>query len=154
MVDIALKALSPGINDTTTAIMAVDQLGLLLLRLASRSFPAHLRADEAGLPRVWLPAPDFAAYLRLSFDLVRINAKGNHALLRRLLRALARIGQGARTPDRRRAVAEQTQLLRDYAEQTLVTDYEKQTVRDLYNELSGQWEEQPPAQSGIAQKNE
>ncbi|GAB3829603.1 DUF2254 family protein [Hymenobacter jeollabukensis] len=91
LVDIALKALSPGINDTTTAIMAVDQLGQLLRRLAGRSFPARLRADEAGQPRVWLPAPDFAAYLRLAFDQVRLNAKGNHALLR----ALARTGRAA-----------------------------------------------------------
>lgn len=51
LVDVALKALSPGINDTTTAIMAVDQLGQLLRRLAGCAFPAQLRADEQGRGR-------------------------------------------------------------------------------------------------------
>ena len=41
LVDIALKALSPGINDTTTAIMAVDYLGIVSARLASRTFPGQ-----------------------------------------------------------------------------------------------------------------
>ncbi|MCC3159753.1 DUF2254 domain-containing protein [Hymenobacter sp. 15J16-1T3B] len=145
LVDIALKALSPGINDTTTAIMAVDHLGRLMQRLAGRTFPARLRADNRQQPRVLVPAPDFDAYLRLAFDLVRINAKGNHALLRRLLRALARTAEAANTAERRRAVARQAELLRELAEQNLSTDYEKQSVRALLAELSPSWEPTPTA---------
>jgi uncharacterized membrane protein len=140
LVDIALKALSPGINDTTTAIMAVDHLGLLVQRLAGRPFPALLRTAEEG-PEVliYMPARDFAGYLQLAFDLVRINARGNHALFRRLLRALAQVGEAARTPERKAAVAAQARLLLRQADDTLTSEYEKEAVRATYEEEKANW---------------
>lgn len=134
LVDIALKALSPGINDTTTAIMAIDHLGVACQRLAGRTFPARLRSDGKR-PRVLVKAQDFTEYLQLAFDLVRRNAKGNHAVLRRLLRALAQTAETANTPERQEQVSEQAQLLLEYAQQTLETAYEKQSVHALYTEL-------------------
>lgn len=134
LVDITLKALSPGINDTTTAIMAIDYLGATVGRLAEREFPTRLRSDGQHL-RVLVRATDFDTYVRVAFDLPRINAKGNHAVLRRLLRALAVGAAAACTADRKPVFAEQARLLMDYADQTLTTDYEKQQVRSLYDEL-------------------
>jgi uncharacterized membrane protein len=140
LVDIALKALSPGINDTTTAIMAVDHLGLLCARLAARPFPPALRtAPQPSQMLVWAPARDFAGYLRLAFDLVRINSKGNHALFRRLLRKLALVAESANTEERKAVVRTQAQLLLQCADDTLATDYEKQSVRAVYRELQPAW---------------
>ncbi|GAB3768560.1 DUF2254 domain-containing protein [Spirosoma horti] len=138
LVDIALKALSPGINDTTTAIMAVDYLGAVGERLARREFPSRLRSDGKHL-RVLLRSSSFEDYVRLAFDLPRINAKGNHAVLRRLLRALALVNDAACSPDRRPILSEQASLLISYAEQTLSSDYEKQQVNDLYARLKKTW---------------
>lgn len=139
LVDITLKALSPGINDTTTAIMAVDYLGEIGEQLARRAFPARLRSDGQHL-RVLVRAADFEDYVRLAFDLPRINAKGNHAVLRRLLRTLSLIADKVITDDRKPILREQAGLLMDYANQTLATDYEKQQVRALYDELKTAWE--------------
>ena len=139
LVDIALKALSPGINDTTTAIMAIDYIGAIVGRLAEREFPARLRADGGQL-RVLVRASDFEGYVRLAFDLPRINAKGNHAVFRRLLRALAGAAQVACHPDRHRIIDQQAQLLLEAANQTLTTDYEKQSVQTLYGELKAVWQ--------------
>ena len=138
LVDIALKALSPGINDTTTAIMAVDYLGAIGERLARHEFPAGLRSDGQHL-RVLVRTPNFDDYVRLAFDLPRINAKGNYAVFRRLLRALALMGDAATLPDRRLAVRQQAILLRDYARQTLTTDYENESVQALFRELTPAW---------------
>lgn len=134
LVDIGLKALSPGVNDTTTAIMAIDHLGALMSRLAGRPFPADWRADDEQV-RVRVKAPDFADYVALAFDLLRINAQGNHAVCRRLLRALADVDAAACSGGRRVIVRRQLHLLLDYAEQTLATDYEKEQVRALYKTL-------------------
>jgi uncharacterized membrane protein len=139
LVDIALKSLSPGINDTTTAIMAIDYLGLVSQRLASRDFPAPVRSDGQQ-PRVLAHALDFAGYLKLMFDLVRLNAKGNHAVFRRLLRALALTAEAARNPERKAAVHTQATLLLSYAESTLATEDEKYAVRELHAELQHFWE--------------
>ena len=48
LVDVALKALSPGINDPTTARMCIDRLGALLGWLASRRFPDPHRMARGG----------------------------------------------------------------------------------------------------------
>lgn len=142
LVDITLKALSPGINDTTTAIMAIDYLGATIGRLAEREFPARLRSDGQYL-RILVRSADFETYVRLAFDLPRVNARGNHAVFRRLLRALATGAAATCTPDRRPVFREQARLLLDYADQTLTTDYEKQQVRSLYDALRT-----PPAADG------
>ena len=140
LVDIALKALSPGINDTTTAIMAVDHIGLLCARLAARPFPPALRtAPQAPEVLVWVPAHDFAGYVRLAFDLVRVNARGNHALFRRLLRKLALVADAAHPDERKAVVREQVQLLLQCADDTLATEYEKESVRAVYAALQPAW---------------
>ncbi|GAB3011754.1 DUF2254 domain-containing protein [Spirosoma pulveris] len=138
LVDIALKALSPGINDTTTAIMAVDYLGAVSERLARREFPSRLRSDGKHL-RVLLRSFSFEDYVRLAFDLPRINAKGNHAVFRRLLRALALVNEAVCSVDRKPILSQQASLLVSYAEQTLSSDYEKKQVLDLYARLQQTW---------------
>ena len=138
LVDITLKALSPGINDTTTAIMAVDYLGAIGSQLAHRDFPARLRSDGKNL-RILVLSADFDTYIRLAFDLVRINAKGNHAVLRRLLRALALVGCNVISNDRKAVIREQALLLMAQANATLATDYEKHSVRSLYDDLKKEW---------------
>ncbi len=139
LVDIALKALSPAVNDTTTAIMAIDYLGELTGRLARREFPGALRSDGQHL-RVLVRVYSFAEYVRLAFDLVRENARGNPAVLRRLLRALALAARQVRDPTRRPALHEQAALLLACAQASLRTDYERQEVQALYDELRPAWE--------------
>ncbi|WP_461106505.1 DUF2254 domain-containing protein [Spirosoma koreense] len=138
LVDITLKALSPGINDTTTAIMAVDYLGAIGEQLAKREFPARLRSDGQHL-RVLVRSADFDDFIRLAFDLPRINAKGNHAVLRRLLRGLALINDAICSDDRRPILRQQVDLLMAETERTLSTDYEKQQVRELHTRIMKAW---------------
>ncbi|MFD1467146.1 DUF2254 domain-containing protein [Hymenobacter caeli] len=138
LVDIALKALSPAVNDTTTAIMALDYLGELVGRLARREFPGALRGDGQHL-RVLVRAYSFEDYVRLAFDLVRENARGNPAVQRRLLRALALVASQVRDPARRPVLREQAALLLACAQASLGTDYERREVQTLYDELSPAW---------------
>jgi uncharacterized membrane protein len=67
IVDVALKALSPGINDTTTAVTCVDYLTAILARLASRPIPSSRRYEEGEL-RVIAKGPSFESLLADSFD--------------------------------------------------------------------------------------
>lgn len=66
LVDIAEKALSPGINDPTTAVQCLDELHDLLRRLVTRALPTGVHADDAGRVRLLVPALDFAGYLDLA----------------------------------------------------------------------------------------
>jgi uncharacterized membrane protein len=138
LVDIALKALSPAVNDTTTAIMAIDYLGQLGGELARRDIPSSLRSDGQHL-RVLVRVYDFAAYMRLAFDLVRGSARGNPAVLRRLLHALALVASQVKDPSRLPVLREQVALLLDVAHTSLPTDYERREVQLAYEDLRAAW---------------
>ena len=68
LVDIAIKALSPAINDPTTAVQALDQIGDLLLRLGSRRLEIGSFADESGSLRLLMPFPSWDDFLHLAFE--------------------------------------------------------------------------------------
>ncbi|MES2637540.1 MAG: DUF2254 domain-containing protein [Pseudomonadota bacterium] len=87
IVDVALKALSPGINDTTTAINCIDYLGSILVKLVSRRIesPCYHQDDQL---RVISCEPTFSSFVAISIDQIRQNADGNVAVLTRLLQIL------------------------------------------------------------------
>ena len=66
LADIAARALSPGVNDPTTAVQALDGMHDLLRRLATRHLPTGVHVDGDGRPRLYLPAPCFADYVTLA----------------------------------------------------------------------------------------
>ena len=102
IVDIALKALSPGINDTTTAMMCVDYLTAILARIAPRQIPSSRRYEEGEL-RVIAKGPTFESLLAESFDQIRSNAKGDVAIMSRMLGAFQTLASLTASPRRRRA---------------------------------------------------
>jgi len=91
IVDIALKAISPAVNDPTTAITCVDQLSRLLIRFASRQPPDSLLYDPPGVFRVGVSWIDFDRLLDSAFEQIRMYAKGDVAVSLRLLRAMTDI---------------------------------------------------------------
>lgn len=68
LVDIAIKALSPAINDPTTAVQALDQIGDLLLRLGSRRLEIGSFQDSSGRVRLVVPFPSWDDFLHLAFE--------------------------------------------------------------------------------------
>jgi uncharacterized membrane protein len=81
LADIASRALSPGINDPTTAVQCVDALGALLVELARRRMPSPLVAMEHG-GRVYVPHPSRADLVALAFEEI-IDAAGGFARVQR-----------------------------------------------------------------------
>jgi uncharacterized membrane protein len=91
LVEIAVRALSPGINDPFTAIACVDRLGSGLCRLARRGTPSALRFDPHGRLRLVAPGPTFAGIVDTAFNQIRQNARSNPAVAIRMLDAIAQI---------------------------------------------------------------
>jgi uncharacterized membrane protein len=84
LVDIAIRALSPAINDPTTAVQALDQIGDLLLRLGRRRLEEGVWSDEHGTVRVIVPLPTWDDFVRLAFDEIRTYGGGSVQVIRRL----------------------------------------------------------------------
>jgi uncharacterized membrane protein len=88
IVDIALKAISPAVNDPSTAITCVDQLGRILIRFVSRKAPVSLLCDPPHVVRVIVPWIEIGGLLDTAFEQIRHYASSDVAVSLRLLRAL------------------------------------------------------------------
>jgi uncharacterized membrane protein len=127
IVDMALHALSPSINDTTTAVMCVDYLTAILARLASRNIPSSHRYEEGEL-RVITMGPTFDSLLAESFDQIRGSAQGNVAIMLRMLGALQTIAGLTAGPGRRRAFRDQVRWIAELAERTVESAHDRARI--------------------------
>jgi uncharacterized membrane protein len=112
LVDVAERALSPGINDPTTAVQALDQIHDLLRSLCTRAIPAGSRMDDSGQLRLILPRPHWESFVRLGLDEIREYGEGSIQIARRLRVILEDLlsRRGFRTEsERRRARLPSTQ---------------------------------------------
>jgi uncharacterized membrane protein len=104
LVDIAIKALSPAINDPTTAVQTIDQLEDLLRRLGSAEIDAGHVADESGALRLVFPTPTWEDYLTLAFDEIRHFGSNSVQVMRRMRSALVGLADSLPSQERVEAV--------------------------------------------------
>lgn len=124
IVDMAMRALSPSVNDTTTAVMCVDYLAAILTRLTARNIPSSYRYEE-GEVRVIAIGSTFDGLVAESFDQIRGSAAGNAAIMLRMLGALQTIASLTVSPTRRRALSEQVQWISELAERTIESPHDR-----------------------------
>lgn len=91
LVEIAVRALSPGINDPFTAIACVDRLESALCRLARHDMPSPHRFDPHGRLRLVAPGSTFAGIVDTAFNQIRQSARSNPAVAIRMLDAIDQI---------------------------------------------------------------
>src|SRR5271168_5409322 len=98
LVEIALRALSPAVNDTFTGMTCVDWIADCLVRLSTSWRPHRIRRDAQGNIRVIAFVADFNRLVERTFDTIRQAAAGMPAIMIRQLEALAKVIE--QTPDR------------------------------------------------------
>src|SRR3984957_15781149 len=85
LVDIAIRALSPAVNDPSSAVQALDQIDDILQRLAGRSLgDGRLLDEDGGRVLVRFPAPQWDAFLALALDEIILYGAGSIQVARRL----------------------------------------------------------------------
>ncbi|HMP84797.1 MAG TPA: DUF2254 domain-containing protein, partial [Verrucomicrobiota bacterium] len=105
VVDIAIKALSPAINDPTTAVQALDQIEDMLLRLGQRRLQMGVYRDENNSIRLVVPFPKWEDFLRLGLDEIRFCGANSIQVMRRmnaLIKNLLDVLPAVRHPELRR----------------------------------------------------
>jgi len=100
LVDIAIRALSPAVNDPTTAVQALDHIGDLLLRLSRRRIERGAFRDAAGRLRVIMPMPTWDDFLWLAFGEIHAYGATSLQVVRRMHALVADLL--ATVPDERR----------------------------------------------------
>jgi uncharacterized membrane protein len=104
LVDVAIKALSPAINDPTTAVQTIDQIEDLLRRLGASELDAGYASDASGALRLVFPTPTWEDYLTLAFDEIRQFGASSVQVMRRLRAALDGLVGWLPTEARKQAV--------------------------------------------------
>lgn len=93
VIDIANKALSPAINDPTTAVLAIDQLHRMLRSVGRRSLRTDEILDGTGQLRVIIRTPNWEDFVHLAFSEIRAYGGNNLQIMRRMRAMIENLGQ-------------------------------------------------------------
>ncbi len=132
--DIAVKALSPGINDPVTAVHAIGHLGDLLVQLAGRRMGGTMHRDPAGADRALVPDRDLTYYLDLACGQVRRYGSGEPSVLTALLLMLRDVAASSRDDEQRRALSNAARLIVETADPSMLPE-DRQVVEDAEQRL-------------------
>ena len=109
LVEIALRSLSPAINDPFTAMTAIDWLGAALARMAQTDFPSRYRYDDGGSPASRSQRFDLRRHCPHDFSRIRHYGGSSPMVLNRLLEAVAAFGPHIKTEEDRAVVRAETE---------------------------------------------
>ena len=129
LVDLAIKALSPAINDPTTAVQAIDQIEDLLRRLGGRDLDAGHAFDANGDLRLIFPMPRWEDYLVLAFDEIRHYGADSVQVVRRLRSALMGLADSVTDDTRIGTVQRYLKQLDLTVDQSILTADDQETAR-------------------------
>jgi uncharacterized membrane protein len=144
LVDVAIKALSPGINDPSTAMEALDGLTVLLCELCALRQGPRVLADPKGHPRIFLRALELGDYLLLATDQIGRYGGQEPAVVLRLLRLAGEVGLRARREPDQRAIREVLHQMRADAESALGDSARLPLVRRYAEEVEQSLEHARP----------
>jgi uncharacterized membrane protein len=130
--EIAIRALSPAVNDTYTGLSSIDWLGDALRLVAA--FPASDGAwrTNLGKTRLLIPPLRFTRAVRAAFDLIRQAATDNPAVTLRLLQTCARLALQLRDDEQRRAILEEVEAAHEAAARMPEAHIDRNAIEEAY----------------------
>ena len=132
LVEIAVRALSPGVNDPFTAMMCVDHLGSALCRLVRRDMPSPFRHDSQDQLRVITPVVTFSDITDAAFNQIRQYGRSSAAVTIRLLETIAVVAGFAHRPEDRATLLRHAKMIVRGARGGLSEDEDRQEVEERY----------------------
>ncbi len=145
LTDVAIRALSPGINDPTTAVHALGHSAALLCELAERDLGPRVVRDEERTIRVVMHRPTFGGLLDMAVAQPRRYGAAEPAVLGRLLRLLDELTWATRRGERRAAIAAQLGRIRATAAAQDFDSTEHAELAALAMSVERNLAEPPPA---------
>ena len=135
LVEIAIRALSPGINDPFTAIMCIDQLSARLCQIAERIVPSQYRYDERNQLRLITRAPTFEDILDSAFNQIRQYGRDSAAVSIRLLEALIEISTRIEREENKAAIKQHADMIMRGSVEGIPEEEDKKDLRRRYRTL-------------------
>lgn len=132
LVEIAVRALSPGVNDPFTATICIDRLTAGLARFLQRELPPADLCDECGRLRLVVPRVTTMEVVDAAFNHIRECARGSAPVTIHLLQTLALLAGYARTEEGREALRRQAAMIHRGARAGLPEEWDRQVVEERY----------------------
>lgn len=132
LVEIAIRAISPAVNDPFTAIRCIDQLSSALCGLAEREFPSPYRHDDSAVLRVIAELPTFPDLLDTAFNQIRQYSSSDVSVRIRLLEAIATIASYTRNPKDQAALKRHAEMIQHLNPDEISEKGDREAVRERY----------------------
>jgi uncharacterized membrane protein len=136
LVEIAIRALSPAVNDTFTALSCVDWIGNVLCKLGRVWAPAQVYRDRTGAVRVICDQVSFERLVQRAFNKIRQASRGMPALLMRELDALKAIMEQITDADHARVLMDQAAMIQRANLESVPEECDRADVEGRYNALA------------------
>jgi uncharacterized membrane protein len=111
LVEVAVRALSPGVNDPFTAMAVIDRLRGGLAKLAGRQMPPEEMQDSSGATRIVRRVTTYSGAADAAFNQIRQAGSEMPAVLIHMLDAIGGIGPHVKTEEQRGAIARHARLI-------------------------------------------
>jgi uncharacterized membrane protein len=135
LVEIAIRALSPAVNDTFTALTCIDWLSAGLSQVSSRVLSEGVYRDEHGRIRLIEREPSYSRMVNRAFDKIRQAARGMPAVIIRLLDAIAQVTEYTIDPGQRVVLVRQADMILRSAESSVDEENDLADIRERYAAL-------------------
>jgi uncharacterized membrane protein len=132
LVEVALRALSPSLNDPYSAVNCIDRLGAALVQLAQRDMPSPYRYDDRKQLRLVMEASSFTCMADIAFNQIREYGSTSVQVILRMLDHIAVIAERTRRREDRTALKRHAGLIRDQALMELKNEYDKEKVEGMF----------------------
>ncbi|GMU21968.1 MAG: hypothetical protein AMXMBFR13_20560 [Phycisphaerae bacterium] len=128
LVEVAVRALSTGINDPFTAMNCTDRLGAALVRIGERRMPSPYRYDNHGKLRVIADAVTIRSVVDAAFNQIRQHGRDDVAVMIRLLETITIVGERVRHAQLREALLRQAHLIADAGREAIPDQADRQAL--------------------------
>ncbi len=135
LTEIAIRALSPGINDPFTAMTCIDRLGSALCYLANRTFPSPYRYDNEGRLRIIAKPLTFADFTSSALGPIRQYGRSSVVVTIRLLESLQTVASQAHRPEQMQAILHQAGMIERGSDDSLPEASDRDLVKQCYRSL-------------------
>jgi len=135
LVEIAIRALSPAVNDTFTALTCIDWLSAGLRQVSSRTLSEGVYRDRFHRVRLIETDPSYARMVNRAFDKIRQSSRGMPAVLIRMLDALTSIASETTSPEQRGVLTRQAEMILQSAVESVHEANDLEDVQLRYRRL-------------------
>jgi uncharacterized membrane protein len=129
LVEIAIRALSPAVNDTFTALTCIDWLSAGLSQVSSRPLAEGIYRDRFGRVRLIETDPSYARMVNRAFDKIRQSSTGMPAVIIRMLDSLSSVAVSTATPEQRHVLIRQAGMILHSAEMSVSEANDLEDIR-------------------------